>query len=90
MQVVEAEIISRVGEIPFLSYFGMSPRYSLLCGNCKTSFKKRFEINEIEGRTPIAKCPSCGNYNEVGLYYDGNEIRLDNREEGVEVLIEEW
>jgi hypothetical protein len=54
------------------------------------SFKTRFKISECIDRNPKSQCPYCKTINQVGIYYDGEELRLNDRVEDVEILIEEW
>jgi hypothetical protein len=80
MRIVEAEILSSMGSIPFLTFIGRTPKYSLRCGCCETSFKKGFLIAECEGEDrPKTFCPNCHALNEVPIWFnrEEGEIRLD-------------
>jgi uncharacterized Zn finger protein len=81
---VSAEILEG-SNIKFLTHFlRISPKFTLLCGECGVAFKTRFSILEMEDRNPYCVCPACGEVNQVGIFFDGEEIRLDCNEE------EEW
>lgn len=51
---------------------GLSPKYTVICGNCNKSFRSRFNLYLF----PKVKCSHCGAINRLPLSVDseGNEI----------------
>ena len=92
MNITVAEVLHGHGNIPFLEWFGLTPKFDLLCGECGVSFKTNFKISECNNRNPHVPCKSCGSINVVPIFWNGEEVQMDREylEIKREIMEEAW
>lgn len=66
MKVVMVKALQCYSASPSM-LFGLSPKVTMICGNCSHAFSKRFKMIELYYDNPKTRCPDCNTLNVVPI-----------------------